>query len=282
MVSYSIWILFNLDAFLFLFLIDNQLRGYYLVECILFNLRRSDMVKELKQMGFLEHLEELRGRIIKSLVSIILFSIVAYFFSEKLIDFVSKPIPELYFMSPTEAFATRIKLSLIAGIIASVPVIFYHLWQFVVPGLFEREIKMVIPVVLSSTIFFLIGATFCFLFVLPLSIKFLLGFGTEKLKPMIKIGDYISFVSYLILAFGAVFELPVICYFLGKIGLITPQTLTKGRRYAIVGMLVLASLITPPDMFSQLMLAGPLYFLYEVSIVVVRIVQRRKNKEEQE
>jgi len=240
------------------------------------------MVKELKQMGFLEHLEELRGRIIKSLVSIILFSIVAYFFSEKLIDFVSKPIPELYFMSPTEAFATRIKLSLIAGIIASVPVIFYHLWQFVVPGLFEREIKMVIPVVLSSTIFFLIGATFCFLFVLPLSIKFLLGFGTEKLKPMIKIGDYISFVSYLILAFGAVFELPVICYFLGKIGLITPQTLTKGRRYAIVGMLVLASLITPPDMFSQLMLAGPLYFLYEVSIVVVRIVQRRKNKEEQE
>ncbi|KPK74353.1 MAG: hypothetical protein AMJ89_06590 [candidate division Zixibacteria bacterium SM23_73] len=233
-------------------------------------------------MGFLEHLEELRGRIIKSLVSIILFSIVAYFFSEKLIDFVSKPIPELYFMSPTEAFATRIKLSLIAGIIASVPVIFYHLWQFVVPGLFEREIKMVIPVVLSSTIFFLIGATFCFLFVLPLSIKFLLGFGTEKLKPMIKIGDYISFVSYLILAFGAVFELPVICYFLGKIGLITPQTLTKGRRYAIVGMLVLASLITPPDMFSQLMLAGPLYFLYEVSIVVVRIVQRRKNKEEQE
>lgn len=240
------------------------------------------MVKELKQMGFLEHLEELRGRIIKSLISIILFSVVAYFFSEKLIDFVSKPIPELYFMSPTEAFATRIKLSLIAGIIASVPVIFYHLWQFVVPGLFEREIKLVIPVVLSSTIFFLIGATFCFLFVLPLSIKFLLGFGTEKLKPMIKIGDYISFVSYLILAFGAVFELPVICYFLGKIGLITPQTLTKGRRYAIVGMLVLASLITPPDMFSQLMLAGPLYFLYEVSIVVVRIVQRRKNKEEQE
>jgi sec-independent protein translocase protein TatC len=118
--------------------------------------------------------------------------------------------------------------------------------------------------------------------VVPLSIKFLLGFGTEKLKPMIKIGDYVSFVSYLILAFGAVFELPVIAYFLGKLGIITPRTLIKGRRYAIVGMLVLASVITPPDLFSQLMLAGPLYFLYEVSIVVVRIVQKKKSGEEQE
>ncbi len=237
------------------------------------------MAEKKKEMSFLDHLEELRGRIIKSLISIILFSVAAYFFSERLIDFVSKPIPELYFMSPTEAFAIRIKLSLIAGIIVSVPVIFYHLWQFVVPGLFEKEIKLVIPVVLSSTVFFLIGAAFCFFLVLPLSIKFLLGFGTDKLKPMIKIGDYVSFVSYLILAFGAVFELPVISYFLGKLGLITPRTLKKGRRYAIVGMLVLASLITPPDMFSQLMLAGPLYFLYEVSIVVVRIVQKKKSEE---
>jgi len=240
------------------------------------------MEKDQNKMGFLEHLEELRGRIIKSLVSIILFSIGAYFFSERLIDFISKPIPELYFMSPTEAFAIRIKLSLIAGMIASVPVIFYHLWQFVVPGLFEREIKLVVPVVLASTIFFLIGATFCFLLVLPLSIKFLLGFGTEKLKPMIKIGDYVSFVSYLILAFGAVFELPVIAFFLGKLGIITPQTLIKGRRYAIVGMLILSALITPPDLFSQLMLAGPLYFLYEVSIVVVRIVQKKKSEEKPE
>ena len=238
------------------------------------------MAENQDKIGFLEHLEELRGRIIKSLISIILVSIAAYFFSERLIDFVSRPIPELYFMSPTEAFAIRIKLSLIAGIIVSVPVIFYHLWQFVVPGLFEREIKLVVPVVLASTIFFLIGATFCFLLVLPLSIKFLLGFGTEKLKPMIKIGDYVSFVSYLILAFGAVFELPVIAYFLGKLGIITPRTLKRGRRYAIVGMLVMSAFITPPDMFSQLMLTGPLYFLYEVSIVVVRVVQKKKSKEE--
>ncbi len=238
--------------------------------------QREKMSQEEKEMGFLDHLEELRGRIIKSLFSIILFSIGAYFFSEKLIDFVTGPISEVYFMAPTEAFSTRIKISLIAGVIISVPVIFYHAWKFIVPGLFEREIKLLVPAVLSSTVFFLIGAIFCFLFVLPLSMKFLLGFGTEKLKPMIKIKDYISFVSYMVLAFGSVFELPVISYFLGKVGIITPRTLIKGRRYAITAILVLAAVITPPDVFSQMMLAGPLYFLYEVSILVLKIIDRKK------
>jgi sec-independent protein translocase protein TatC len=240
------------------------------------------MATEKNGMGFLDHLEELRGRIIKSILSILLFSIVAYVFSERLLDFVTRPIPEVYFMAPTEAFSTRIKISLIAGIIVSVPVIFYHAWKFIVPGLFEREVKLIIPAVLASTVFFLIGATFCFWFVLPLSMKFLLGFGTEKLKPMIKIKDYISFVSYMILAFGSVFELPVIAYFLGKIGIITPRTLIKGRKYAVTTILILAAVITPPDVFSQFMLAGPLYFLYEVSIIVVRIIQRKKRIPEAE
>ena len=118
---------------------------------------------------------------------------------------------------------------------------------------------------------------FCFFFVLPMGIKFLLGFGTEKLFPMIKIGSYISFVAYMTLAFGLVFELPVVSYFLGKVGIVTPQILTKGRRYAVVGILILAAVLTPsPDVFSQMMLAGPLYFLYEVSILVVRSVQKKK------
>jgi sec-independent protein translocase protein TatC len=239
------------------------------------------MVKEKKQMSFLDHVEELRGRLIKCIISIFLFSIVAYFFSERLIDFLTKPIPEVYFMSPTEAFSIRIKISLIAGLIASLPVVFYHLWQFVVPGLLEREVKLVVPVVLFSTFFFLAGSVFCFLFILPLSIKVLLGFGTTKLKPMIKIGDYISFISYLTLAFGAVFELPLIFYFLGKLGIVSSRTLSKGRKYAIVGILILSAVITPtPDAFTQMMLAGPLYLLYEVSIVVVKIVERKKRAQE--
>ncbi len=235
------------------------------------------MAKEdQKEMSFIEHLEELRKRIIRCLIFILVFSIAAYFFSEWIIDFIARPVERLYFLDPTEAFAMRIKISIIVGIILSIPVIFYHLWQFVVPGLFEKEIKLVIPVVISSTIFFIIGACFCFFLVLPLGIKFLLGFGTEKLSPMIKIGSYVSFVSYMTLAFGVVFELPVVSYFLGKVGIITSRTLAKGRRYAFVAILILASFLTPPDLFSQIMLAGPLYILYEVSILVVKITQKKK------
>ena len=228
-------------------------------------------------MGFLDHLEELRKRILKCLIFILLFSIGTYFFSDRVIDFVARPVDRLYFLDPTEAFAVRIKISIILGIILSVPVLFYHLWQFIVPGLFEREIKMVVPVVIFSTLFFLIGASFCFFLVLPLGIKFLLGFGTEKLYPMIKIGSYISFVAYMTLAFGLVFELPIVSYFLGKVGLVTSKTLAKGRRYAVVAILIVAAALTPsPDVFSQVMLAGPLYFLYEVSILIVKSTQKKK------
>jgi sec-independent protein translocase protein TatC len=138
-------------------------------------------------------------------------------------------------------------------------------------------------VVLSSTIFFLIGAVFCYVMVLPMSMKFLMSFGTEKLKPMIQIKDYISFVSYMTLAFGAVFELPVISFFLGRIGIISARTFIKGRKYAIVIILILAAVITPtPDAFTQLMLAGPLYFLYEVSIIVLKMTAKKRAEPEPE
>jgi sec-independent protein translocase protein TatC len=240
------------------------------------------MPKQTKEMGFLDHLEELRSRIIKILVTVLIFSIVTYFFSERVIDFLARPVAKVYFFSPTEAFAMRIKISIILGIILSVPVIFYHIWQFVIPGLFEREIKAVVPAVIFSTIFFIIGGSFCFFMVLPTAIKFLMGFGTEKLEPMIKIGSYISFVSYTTLAFGAVFELPIVSYFLGKLGIITDKTLRKGRRYAVLGILILAATITPPDLFSQIMLAIPLYILYEISIVVLKITQKKKETEAEE
>jgi len=244
------------------------------------------MGKETRELSFLDHLEELRSRIIKSLFSVLILSIVAYLFSEQLLNFLTSPLPadqQVYFMSPTEAFSTRIKISLIAGIIVSVPVIFYHLWKFVVPGLFAKEVKLIFPAVISSTIFFLIGAVFCFVMVLPMSIKFLMAFGTDKLKPMIQIKDYVSFVSYMTLAFGAVFELPVISFFLGRIGIISARTFIKGRKYAIVIILILSAVITPtPDAFTQLMLAGPLYFLYEVSIIVLKITAKKKAQKEAE
>ena len=112
------------------------------------------MAEEKKELGFLDHLEELRGRIIKSIISILLFSIIAYVFSDRLLDFITRPIDEVYFMAPTEALSTRIKISLIAGIIVSVAGIFYHMWKFIAPGLFQREIKLIVPAVISSTVFF--------------------------------------------------------------------------------------------------------------------------------
>ena len=235
------------------------------------------MSKNPKEMPFLAHLEELRWRIIKSLISILLFSVIAYLFSEKILDFLTKSVDNIYFTAPTEAFAVRIKISLIAGLILSFPVVFYQLWQFVVPGLMDKEAKMVIPAVIFATFFFVGGAVFCFYLVLPVGIKFLLSFQTDKLKPWLSVKDYISFVSWMILAFGLVFQLPIVSYFMGKVGIITHKTLSKGRKYAIVIILILAAALTPsPDVFSQLMLAAPLYFLYEVSIILVRVTNKNE------
>ncbi|HEX9912032.1 MAG TPA: twin-arginine translocase subunit TatC, partial [candidate division Zixibacteria bacterium] len=155
----------------------------------------------------------------------------------------------------------------------------YQLWQFVVPGLLEKEVRVVIPLVILSTLSFLIGSSFAFFVVLPYMIKFLLSFGTDKLHPWIKIDDYLSFIGYTTLIFGAVFELPIVSYFLGKIGIISSKTLRKGRRYAIVAILIVAAFVTPtPDVFNMMLLAVPLYVLFEVSILVLILLERSKRK----
>jgi sec-independent protein translocase protein TatC len=236
------------------------------------------MPKE-KEMSFLDHLEEFRSRLIKCLVAVLMFSIAAFFFSDKLIDFIAKPLPGVYFMGPAEAVYVRMKIAMILGAIVSSPVILYQLWQFVVPGLLEKEVKFVAPVVILSTLSFLIGSSFAFFVVLPYMIKFLLSFGTDKLHPWIKIDDYLSFIGYTTLIFGAVFELPIVSYFLGKIGIISSKTLRKGRRYAIVAILIVAAFVTPtPDVFNMMLLAVPLYVLFEVSILVLILLERSKRK----
>ncbi|MDH4222779.1 MAG: twin-arginine translocase subunit TatC [candidate division Zixibacteria bacterium] len=230
-----------------------------------------------KEMSFLDHLEELRNRLIKCLVSVMVISIIAFFFSDKLIDFISKPLPGVYFMGPTEAISVRMKIALILGVIVSSPVILYHIWQFVVPGLLCKEAKVVSTLLFFSTISFLIGGSFAFFIVLPYMIQFLLSFGTDKLHPWIKIDDYLSFIGYTTLLFGAVFELPIIAYFLGKIGIISSSTLRKGRRYAVIAILIVSALVTPtPDMFNMMLLAVPLYLLYEISIIVLFLQDRGK------
>lgn len=228
-------------------------------------------------LPFLEHIEELRWRLIKVIVAIIVFAIGAYFFADKLIDYLVKPVGTVYFRNPTGAFMIRVKVAGFAGLVLATPVVLYQFWMFVIPGLYKREIKYLVPVTILGTLFFIGGGAFCFFLVVPQAMQFLQSFATDTLKPLIDVSDYFSFVFWMCVAFGAVFQLPIVAYFLGRIGLISSSTLSRGRRFALIAILVVSALITPtPDAFSMLLLAVPLYILYEISIVVVRLTAVRK------
>ncbi len=234
-----------------------------------------------KRMPFLDHLEELRWRLIKCIVSVIALALVSYLFSEQILNLLTRPFPparKLIFLAPTEGFMIRLKLSIFSGIILSLPVIFYQLWQFVAPGLLPHEKKYVPHIIAVSTFNFLVGALFAYLVIVPIGLNFLLGFETADLQANIRIKDYLSFVTNLMLAFGVVFELPILAFFLTRIGIITPEFMSRYRRYAIVLTFVLGAMLTPPDVFSQVMLAIPLVLLYEISIYVSKVARRKREE----
>lgn len=243
-------------------------------------------------MPFLDHLEELRWRILKSILAVVILAIAAFYFSEELMQFLLAPMRDvrtgtgeevrLHVTEVTGALYAYIKVSLIFGILASLPVVFYQLWAFISPGLYKRERRMVLPVVLISTLLFLVGAAFCYYVVLPFSLKFLIQFSGDLLSPIITVGSYITFSGMLLLSFGFGFEMPIAAYMLGKLGILTSRFMAKGRRYAIVIILIVAAVLTPtPDIFTQSLLAVPMYALYEISILVVRLTGRREKGREQ-
>ena len=237
--------------------------------------------RDEKRMSFLDHLEELRWRILKSLAVVILFSIVAYLFSEHLLSFLTRPVPEdvqLIFTTPTGAFLVSIKVAIIFGILASLPVIFYQIWAFVIPGLLEKEIRLAVAVVASATLCFLLGFAFAYFIILPFGLRFLFSFQTSYLAPMPDISSYVGFAGRLFLAFGIVFELPLLSFLLSKMGLLKPAFLRSKRRYAIAVIFILAALLTPPDVITQILLAAPLILLYEVSIWISAAVTRKRER----
>jgi sec-independent protein translocase protein TatC len=228
-------------------------------------------------MPFLDHLEELRSRLLVSLAVVLVLSVVGYFLSDPVIAFVTRPVGKVYFMGVAEAFAVKIKVALFFGLFAGSPVVFFQAWRFVAPGLTAKEVKWVLPVALALSLFFVAGAAFCFYLVLPVGVEFLMGFATDSLVPMISVSRYISFVGWMTIAFGLVFELPVVIFLLGRMGVVSAQDLRRHRRFAIVAILVVAAIATPsPDAFSQLLLAGPLYLLFELSVALVAITGRKK------
>ncbi len=229
-------------------------------------------------MPFLEHLEELRRRLLKSLAAVIVMTFVALYFSDHLMRWFLAPIGniKLHVMEVTGSIMAYLKVGLIAGFTGALPIVFYQLWMFVSPGLYRKEKKVVLVLVIISTVLFLIGGAFCYYVVLPWSLQFMIGFSGDLLTPLITISSYLSYAGFLMLAFGLTFEMPVLAYFLGRLGIVSSSFLAKGRRYAVVAILIAAAILTPtPDIFNQCLLAVPMYILYEVSIIVVRLTGRR-------
>ena len=229
------------------------------------------------ELDFFDHLRELRKRLIYSFLALFVGAIVAYNFSQEVFAILCAPyhfaFPNqmLIGTGPAEAFMIRVKVAFFVGAIIMSPVIFAQVWLFVSPGLHDHEKKMFIPFVVLSCGLFLLGMTLCYKGVLPLAFKFFNDQYTEiGLTPSIKIGELLSLMVTSLLGFGAVFELPIIAYFMGRSGIIDHHTLIGGARYAIVLIFVVSAILTPPDVLSQFMMATPLLILYGISILVVK------------
>ena len=236
---------------------------------------------QLQDIGIAGHLEELRKRLIISLVSIAITTSVSFLLSDVLIAFITAPVKQsvesLYFLSPYEAFMVKLKTSLVSGVVLSLPVIFSQLWLFVSPGLYSKEQRIILPLMAVSTLLFVIGALFAYFIVIPLALKFFLGFQTTALIPLISIDSYLSFFISIILIFGIVFDFPVLLLGLISLGVVGTSFLSEQRRVIIVLLFILAAVLTPTvDVFTQCLLAVPLWILFEVSIWIGRRMERRR------
>ncbi len=247
--------------------------------------RRKKKTIDEKRMSFWEHLEELRWTIIRSLVAVGIGMVICFIFQKQLINFLRGPAPEdmrLVYLSLPEGFVVYLKVAMFGGIVVALPYVVYEFWKFIVPGLLEKERKLVPPIAFATVICFVAGGAFAYFVMIPFAIRFLLGFQSDFLAAMITIDKYLGFVVTLILAFGVVFELPVLSFLLTKMGLLTPSFMRSSRRYAYVFAFIIGAVLTPPDILSQLMLAVPLLILYEISIWVSVLVIRRRPVEEEE
>ena len=228
----------------------------------------------------MEHLGELRVRILRAVYALLAGTVVALPFSQQIQDWLARPVTKLnyslVFTAPAEAFWVQMKVGLIVGMFISAPGILWQVWAFIAPGLHEHEKKYAVPFVLIGSLLFIGGGAFSLFVVTPYAIQFLLSYARPGLQPMITIQNHVDFLLKFTLAFGAVFELPLALTLLARVGVVNAKMLAKNRKYAILGAFVAGAVLTPtPDAFNQTLMAGPLVLLYEVGIVCARVFGRK-------
>jgi len=242
----------------------------------------ADPEAESGEQSFLSHLIELRERLLKAVAAVLVILLALIPFANKLYGYLALPLirhlPQGGTMIATEVaspFLTPIKLAFFVALFLAMPVILYQLWAFVAPGLYRHEKRLAVPILFSAMVLFYVGCAFAYFLVLPAVFAFMTSVAPAGVAVMPDIGRYLDFVLVLFLAFGLCFEVPVVLIILVALGVVTPTQLAKSRSYAIVGAFVVAAVLTPPDVFSQMMLAIPMIVLYELGIFAARIISRR-------
>jgi sec-independent protein translocase protein TatC len=240
-----------------------------------------------EKQPFLSHLKELRDRILVCIIAIGIAFILTYYFKEKIFAFLMEPfikvMPEkssFIFTGVTEAFITYFKISVVAALFVVAPVILYEFWMFVSPGLYEKEKRYVYPFILFGSLCFICGALFCYYLVMPFMYRFFVSYAAEFIIPMPDLKSYMSLTLKMLIMFGLLFELPLVAFYLARAGIIRYKMLVNKRRYAILAAVIVSAIITPPDISSQLLVAVPLWGLYELSIVIVRVFGKKERVNE--
>lgn len=240
------------------------------------------------QMPFTSHLAELRSRLLKSVLAVAVAFFACFAFADDIFAVLTAPLRRLNIRglqligtAVTEAFFTKMKVSFAAAVILSSPILLWQLWQFIAPGLYEHEKRYTRSFVSVGSIFFIAGSAFCYFIVIQQGLRFLLTrYEVIDIQPLLQIGDYLSLVSRLVLAFGTMFEMPVLAFFLARVGIIDHRLLIRHSRYALIAIALFAAVLTPPDMIAQIFMMLPLMLLYALSIAVAYAARYRMNRRE--
>lgn len=235
------------------------------------------------------HIADLRKRLVISSITVVIMFFACFSFYEPILEWMMAPVKHalpagtsMIAVEIQETFFTAMKVAFFGGFIISLPVIFWQLWLFLAPGLYDHEKKLVVPFVFFATLMFLLGASFAYYIVVPVGFDFLIAFGSSVVSVLPSIGKYVGFFTKLLIGFGIAFELPVITFFLAKIGLVNDQMLKDFFRYAVVLIFIVAAVLTPPDVISQVLMAAPLLILYGVSIYIAKVFNPAQKEEEEE